>query len=74
MRRGHAVNLESFLRWQTGLWVIVELLAGNDMDVMPTRGQIGRQVTDQLAGGGMIRRKEAIEEEDAFHARSIGRD
>ena len=64
MRGGNAVDVdavEDVLRWQVRLRLVVELLAGDDMDVVAAGRQVGGDVTDQLACGGVVRREEAIE-------------
>jgi hypothetical protein len=70
MRGGYPVDpnpTEGIFWRQMGLWVVVELLAGDGMHLKSTRRQVGGDITDQLACGGMIRRKEAVEEENALH-------
>src|ERR1700733_956676 len=73
MSGGYAVNshvLDGILRQKMNVWVVVELLAGDDMHLVSTRGQVDGDVADQLACGGMIGRKKAIEEDNALHERA----
>ena len=47
--------------------VVVALLAGDDMDVTSDTGQMKSEIAENLAGGGMVREEEAVEENDALH-------
>ncbi len=72
MRSGYAVDLdptEGFFWWQTGLRVVIKLLTGDDMHIVSARREVGGKIADQPARSGLIRRKKAIEEENAFHQR-----
>ena len=43
---------DQFPRRQPCFWLVIELLAGNDMDVPPGRGQV--EVAQQLACDGLL--------------------
>ena len=37
--------------WQPRRWIFIEFLARDDMNDLPGRGQVKRQVTENLTGG-----------------------
>jgi hypothetical protein len=81
LSRGDAVYFDAaqgFARRQTRLWIIVELVARDDVRVPSRCGEMKRQAAHDLAGRGMIGKEEAIEEDDALHLavsarRNVGR-
>jgi hypothetical protein len=47
--------------------LVVQLLAGDDVDIVAAGHQVGCDITDKLACGGVVRGEEAIEKENAPH-------
>jgi hypothetical protein len=58
---------DQFLRRQPCFWLIIKLLAGDDMDVHPSSRQVEGEIAQELTCGAMIGEKVAIEEEYALH-------
>src|SRR5215813_14737788 len=54
-------------RREPSFGVVVQLLAGDDMDLSAGFRQVERQAAQHLAGCRMIREEEAIEKNEAFH-------
>ena len=48
--------------------IVIKLAARDDVNVIAATRQIKRQIAKHLAGRGMVRKEEAIEEDDARHA------
>src|SRR5215467_1796008 len=53
---------------QIGLWIVVQLLAGNDVYVLPVIRQMKRKIAEDLTRCRDIRGEEAIYEDNALHA------
>lgn len=47
--------------------IVVELLAGDDVHVCATACEVKRKISEDLAGGGMVREEEAIEKNEPLH-------
>ena len=50
-----------FIGRKLRIWFIIELSAGNDMRVDSGGGQMESEVTEKLAGRGMVGEKEAVQ-------------
>ena len=56
-----------FLDRQAGVWIVVKLPAGDDVDFVAGSGQVKRKLGQDLAGRRMIREKVSIEKKKTLH-------
>src|SRR6516165_8653408 len=66
----HVHAIDDFLHWQRRLGIVVELCAGDDMDVTSCAGQVKSEVGEDLASCRMIRTEKSIDENKSRHRRS----
>ena len=69
-RRPYPVHLHAahaLARGQFARRIVVDLPAGEDLDVESSLAQVKGQIAQDLAGGGVIRMKEAIDEDQPPH-------
>ena len=70
MSAGDAVNCDAtldFLGGEASVWIVVNLLAGDDVDVVAGCGQVECELRKNLAGRRMIREEVSIDEKYALH-------
>ena len=58
----HVDAFDVFASGQCGVGIIVDLRRCDDVHFVPGRDQVKRQIGENLAGRGVIRKKEAIDE------------